>query len=83
MDLSIFGNGQDTENGPSEQTTDDRLDSLHLIGQEPFGNIKGAKRLRELVARTCQIISMAVMLKQLKCLRLPINLVLIKPAISI
>ena len=83
MDLSIPGNGEDTEDKPSEQTTDNRLDSFHLIGQEPFRNIKGTKRLRELVTRTCEIISMAVLLKQLKCLRLPINLVLIKPAISI
>ena len=83
MNFNTPSRGQDTEDGWSKQTASNRLDPSSLVRQQALGDVEGSEGLRELVARTRREVPVAVLLQQLKCLRLHIYFVLIEPALSI
>ena len=83
INFSTSGEGLDTAEQWLNQTTEDRLDPSDIVRKQAFGHVEGPKRLRELVACTGQVIAVAVILDQLKCLRLRVYFVSIEPALSI
>lgn len=63
MNLDTSGEGQDTEDWLSEQTTDNWFDPSDFVGQQALRDIESPQGLRELVARTSAVVSVAVFLE--------------------